>query len=417
MAKVSVIKRFKTAWNAFQDEDDKDAGFYQVVGPGYSRPRHRPEISLQTEGSIISSIYTRCAIDISMLSFKHIRTDENENYLETIKSSLNRCLTLEANIDQSAFAFVNDIVISMFDEGSVAIVPVETSLNINDTGSFDILSLRTGKVMEWFPKHVRLRVYNDNKGEKEDIVLPKTRVAIVENPLYAVMNEPNSTLKRLISKLNLLDAIDRQSGSGKLDLIIQLPYVIKSEARRKQAEERLAALEEQLKDSQYGIAYADGTEKVIQLNRPAENNLMTQIEILTRMLYGQLGLSDKIFDGTASEEEFLNYYTRTVYPVATAISKEMKRKFLTQTAITQGQSIQHFRDPFGLVTAANLAELADKLTRNEIVTGNEFRAVLGMTPSKDPAANELRNKNLNVSADKSSNEELIKEKDQNGSKE
>jgi len=396
VANASLLTRFKTAWNAFKDQENYPK-YIQNVGPGYSRPRHRTTISPGTEGSIVNAVYSRAAIDISMIAMRHIRVDKNENFTGRVNSGLDRCLTLEANIDQSGFAFIQDVVMSMFDEGVVGIVPIETSVNMIETGSFDILTLRTGKILEWFPKHVRMRVYNDLAGEKEEIILPKSRVAIVENPLYSVMNEPNSTLQRLITKLNLLDAIDKQSGSGKLDLIIQLPYVIKSEARRKQAEERLAALEEQLKDSQYGVAYADGTEKVIQLNRPAENNLMAQIEFLTSMLYSQLGMSDKIIAGTANEEEMLNYQVRTVEPVVKALTTEMKRKFLTPTAITQGQSISYFKNPFGLVTAANLAELADKFTRNEIVTGNEFRAVLGMLPSEDPSANELRNKNLNVS--------------------
>lgn len=398
MANASLLTRFRSAWNAFKDQEDYPK-YIQNVGPGYGRPRHRTTISPGTEGSIVNSVYSRAAIDISMIAIRHVRVDKNENFIGRISSGLDRCLSLEANIDQTGFAFLQDVVMSMFDEGVVGIVPVDTSLNMMETGSFDILSLRTGKILEWFPKHVRMRVYNDNTGEKEEIILPKSRVAIVENPLYSVMNEPNSTLQRLITKLNLLDAIDKQSGSGKLDLIIQLPYVIKSEARRIQAEQRLAALEEQLKDSQYGIAYADGTEKVIQLNRPAENNLMNQIEFLTSMLYSQLGMSDKIIAGTASEEEMLNYQTRTVEPVIKALCFEMKRKFLTPTALTQGQSITYFKNPFGLVTAANLAELADKFTRNEIVTGNEFRAVLGMLPSDDPGANELRNKNLNVPVD------------------
>jgi len=399
VANSNVLTRwFKSAWNAFKDQEKGYPTYIREVGPGYSRPRHRSILTPVTEGSIISAIYNRGAIDVAMLSMKHVRTDENENYLETIKSTLNDCLTNEANIDQSGLAFIMDVVMSMFDEGAVAIVPVDTSVNMTTHGSFDILSLRTGKILEWFPQHVRLRVYNERSGEKEELILPKSRVGIVENPLYSVMNEPNSTLQRLIAKLNLLDAIDQQSGSGKLDLIIQLPYVVRSEARQQQAAERISNIEQQLKDSPYGIAYADGTEKIVQLNRPAENNLMGQIEYLTKMLYGQLGLSDKIFDGTASEEEFLNYNNRTVYPVAAAIVAEMRRKFLTRTARSQGQTIQFFKNPFGLVTAANLAEFADKFTRNEILTGNEFRSVLGFVPSKDPTANELRNKNLNVPA-------------------
>ena len=402
----SLITRLRSAYNAFRDRKPKD-DYDNSIGSSYNYPRHRNALTMGNERSIISAVYNRCALDISMIALKHVRVDSNDNYLETISSGLNRCLTLSANLDQSGAAFIQDVVMSLFDEGTVAIVPVDTTVNVNETGSFDILSLRTGKVKEWYPRHVRVQVYNDIVGEKEEILLLKERVAIVENPLYAVMNEPNSTLKRLVSKLNLLDAIDEQSGSGKLDLIIQLPYVIKSEARRKQAEDRLEAIESQLKDSKHGIAYTDGTEKVIQLNRPAENNLLAQIEYLTSMLYSQLGMSDEIFDGTADQAMLLNYYNRTIDPVVTAIAKELKRKFLTQTAITQGQSIEHFRNPFSLVTAGDLAELADKFTRNEILTGNEFRAVIGYTPSKDPKADELRNKNLNVPDDSTESENPI----------
>jgi len=386
--------RFRNAWNAFIDRDPKDDWAYNI-GSAYSIPYHRSTMSMGTEQSIVSAVYNRCAIDVSQLGMRHVRVDKNGKYLDDIDSSLNKCLTTSANIDQTGRSFIQDVVISMFDEGMVAIVPVDTTQDINSS-SFDVLSLRTGKIKEWFPRHVRVEVYDDRTGMKKDLVLPKASIGIVENPLYAVMNEPNSTLKRLVAKLNLLDAIDEQSGSGRLDLIIQVPYAIKSEQRKKIAEERLAALETQLKDSKHGIAYADGTERIVQLNRPAENNLMAQIEFLTSMLYSQLGMSDAIFSGTASPEEFLNYYNRTVEPVTVAIASEMKRKFLTPTAITQGQSISHFRDPFSLVTADQLAELADKLTRNEILSSNEVRSIIGLRPSEDPKADELRNKNLNV---------------------
>lgn len=393
----SIVERIKSAWNTFRDRDP-EANYIYNLGESNSIPVHRSTLSTGTEMSIVSSVYNRVALDISMIDLRHVRTDENGNYVETIDSGLNKCLNLSANLDQSAHAFMLDVIMSMFDEGYVAVVPVDTSVNSDNTGSYEILSMRTGKILEWFPRNVRVEVYNDLTGKKEEVILQKSKIGIIENPLYAVMNEPNSTLKRLINKLNLLDAIDEQSGSGKLDLIIQLPYVIKSDARRKLAEERLAALEAQLKDSKHGVAYTDGTEKVVQLNRPAENKLLDQIEYLTRMLYSQLGMSESIFDGTADETALLNYYNRTIFPIISAIAEEFKRKFLTPTAVTQMQSISHFRNPFSLVTAADLAELADKFTRNEILTGNEFRAVLGFIPSKDPSANELRNKNLNVPA-------------------
>jgi len=395
----TIRSRINNAWNAFLDRNERDE-YTWTVGSSYGFPYHRPTLSMGNEQSIISAVYNRCAIDVSQLSIKHVRTGKNGNFVSDIDSGLNRCLTLSANLDQGGRAFMQDVVISMFDEGVVAIVPVDTTVDINDTMSFDILSLRTGRIIEWFPQKVRVELYNDRTGMKERIILPKDRIAIVENPLYAVMNEPNSTLKRLVNKLNLLDAIDEQSGSGRLDLIIQLPYVIKSDQRREMAEKRLAALEAQLKDSKHGVAYADGTEKVIQLNRPAENNLMGQIEFLTSMLYSQLGMSDAIFSGTASPEEFLNYYNRTVEPIAGAIAQEIKRKFLTPTAIAQGQSIIHYRNPLGLMTATELAEIADKFTRNEILSSNEVRALIGLEPSSQPGADELRNKNLNVPDEK-----------------
>lgn len=390
------MQRIRNAWNAFLDRDRRDNLYSYDIGTGYSIPYHRTALSSSTEQSIISSIYNRVALDVAQLNMKHVRVDENGNFLNEMDTGLNRCLTMSANVDQTGRDFIQDVVISMFDEGAVAIVPVDTTQNIRNSNTFDVLSMRTGLIKEWYPGHVVIQVYNDRTGNKEELILPKISVGIVINPLYAVMNEPNSTLKRLIAKLNLLDAIDEQSGSGKLDLIIQLPYVIKNEKRQAMAEERLANLEAQLKDSKHGVAYADGTEKIIQLNRPAENNLMGQIEYLTSMLYSQLGMSDAIFAGTASEEEYASYYNRTIEPVISAITGELKRKFLTPTAITQGQSISHFRSPFSLMTATGLAELADKLTRNEILTSNEFRSIIGFKPSDDPGANELRNKNINV---------------------
>ena len=384
------LERFRSAWNVFLGRDSS----MEVKGSSYSSPQHRKRLTYGNEKSIVGSIYNRVALDVSAIKIRHVRVDENESFLETIPSGLNSCLSLEANLDQTSRSFIQDVVMSMFDEGSVAVVPVDTSVSLMDANTFDILTLRTGKIVQWYPNHVRVQVYNDTRGEREEITLPKTKVGIIENPLYAVMNEKNSILQRLITKLNLLDAIDEQSGSGKLDLIIQLPYVVKTEARRLQAEQRRKDIEDQLKGSKYGIAYADGTEKITQLNRASENNLMTQIEYLTRMLYSQLGISEKILDGTADEKELLNYYNRSVEPIASAIALELKRKFLTRTAQTQGQTIQFFRNPFAIVTADQLAELADKFSRNEIVTANEFRAVIGFTPSKDPKADELRNKNI-----------------------
>jgi hypothetical protein len=343
---------------------------------------------------MVTSIYNKIAVDVAAIPIKHVRLDENERYIETIKSDLNETLTTSANVDQTGRALIQDAVISMFDEGCVAIVPVETTLDPEITGAYDIQSLRVGKITEWFPAHVRVQLYDERDGQKKEITVPKKMVAVVENPLYAIMNEPNSTLKRLIRKLNLLDAIDEQSGSGKLDLIIQLPYVIKSEARKKQAEERKKDIEDQLAGSKYGIAYTDATEKITQLNRPAENNLLKQIEYLVGMLYAQLGLTESIFNGTADEAEMLNYFNRTIEPILAAITEEMKRKFLTKTARTQNQSINYFRDPFRLTPIASLTEAADKFTRNEILSSNEFRAIIGYKPSKDPAADELRNKNI-----------------------
>ena len=352
-------------------------------------------------------VYNRLALDTAAVGIKHIRMDKNERFSEVVDSGLNECLTIGANIDQTSRAFIQDIVMSMFDEGCVAIVPVETTLNPKITGSYDINSLRTGKIVNWYPKHVTVRVYNEETGNKEDVTLPKSMVSIIENPFYAVMNAPNSTLQRLIRKLVLLDDIDEQSGAGKLDLIIQLPYTIKSEARREQAEKRRKDIEMQLAGSKYGIAYTDGTEHVTQLNRPLENNLMKQIEYLTNLLFSQLGLTQSIMDGTADEKTMLNYYDRTIEPIISAITDEMKRKFLTKTARTQGQSIKYFRDPFKLVPVSEIAEIADKFTRNEIASSNEIRQVIGWTPSKDPKADELRNSN--ISAPSNENTSIKKE--------
>jgi hypothetical protein len=416
---TNILTRLRSAWNLFLDRNPAEEVMTNK-GPSYSIPQYRKRLTIGNERSIVNAIYSRASIDVAALTYNHVRVDENEAYLETIKSGLNNCLTLEANIDQTGRSFIQDIVMSMFDEGVVAVVPVDTSVSIINQNAFDILSMRTAKIVEWFPHHVKVSVYNDNRGEREEVTLHKSKICIVENPLYSVMNERNSILQRLITKLNLLDAIDQQSGSGKLDLIIQLPYVVKSEKKQAIAEQRRTEIQEQLRDSKYGIAYADITEKITQLNRPAENNLMEQIEYLTRMLYSQLGISEKILDGTADEKELLNYYNRTVEPVASAITNEMKRKFLTKTAQTQGQSVMHFRDLFSIVTPERLADLADKLTRNEIASSNDIRAVIGWLPSKAPGADELRNKNLNPTQSLDATKEFAsinqtKEKIQNGS--
>ena len=390
----SLAERFKNAWNAFIDRKSIEPTSYNI-GPSYSTRPDKLRLNYGNERSIISSVYARLATSVASVNIKHVRLDENDRYLETISSGLNRCLSLEANKDQSGRAFIMDVALSMFDEGCVAIVPVDTSINPAVSGSYDILSMRTARIIEWFPNHIRVNIYNDRNGQKEDITLPKKSVAIIENPFYSVMNEPNSTLKRLIYKLNLLDAIDTQSGSGKLDLIVQLPYVIKSDARREQAEQRRADIEKQLSGSKYGIAYTDGTEKVTQLNRPVENQLMTQIEYLTRMLYSQLGINEDIVNGKADEKVMLNYYKNTVEPIVLAIIDGMKRSFLTRTAISQRQSITYFRDAFGLVPASELATISDSFTRNAILSSNEIRGIIGYKPSSDPEADALRNKNLN----------------------
>lgn len=390
---MSFGSRLKHAWNAFTGNVQMN---YRDLGMSYSYRADRPRMSRGNERSIVTSVYNRIALDVAALNVQHVRLDENGRFLSVIDDGLNNCLTLEANVDQTARSFVQDVVISMFDEGSVAIVPVDTTIDPNVSGSYDIQSLRVGQILDWYPQYIRARVYNEQTGRKEDIVVPKSTVAIIENPLYAVINEPNSTMQRLIRKLNLLDVIDEQSGSGKLDLIIQLPYVIKTEAKRQQAENRRKDIENQLSGSKYGIAYTDGTEHITQLNRSVNNNLMSQIEYLTSMLYSQLGITQSILDGTADEKTMLNYNNRTIEPIISAIVDEMKRKFLTKTARSQHQSISFFRDPFKLVPVNDIAEIADKFTRNEIMTSNEIRQVVGMKPSDDPRADELRNKNLSA---------------------
>lgn len=389
---VTIGSRLKHAWNAFLNKDPTD--YYRDSGYGGTYRPDRPRLSRGNEQSIVTSVYNRIALDAAAINVQHVRLDENNRFLSVIDSGLNGCLTVETNVDQTGRAFLQDVVISMLDEGSVAIVPVDTTFNPEVTGSYDINSMRTGKIMEWYPNYIKVRVYNEKTGLKEDIRLPKNMVAIIENPLYAVINEPNSTMQRLVRKLNLLDVVDEQSSSGKLDLIIQLPYVIKTEARRQQAENRRKDIENQLAGSKYGIAYTDGTERITQLNRSVENNLMKQIEYLTSMLYSQLGITQSILDGTADDKTMLNYYSRTIEPILSAIVDEMKRKFLTKTARSQLQSISFFRDPFKLVPINDISEIADKFTRNEIMTSNEIRQIIGMKPSADPKADELRNKNL-----------------------
>ena len=394
---MAFSDRLQHAWNAFLNKDQTPRYNYGEHISSYNP--YRTRLTRGNEKSIVTSVYNRIALDVAAIDMYHAKLDDDGRFTEVIESSLNECLTISANIDQTAKAFMQDVVMSMMDEGCVAIVPVDTTINPNVSGSYDINSLRVGQILEWRPQHVKVRLYNDKIGQKEDLLLPKSMVAIIENPLYAVINEPNSTMQRLIRKLNLLDVIDEQSGSGKLDLIIQLPYVIKSEARRQQAENRRKDIEMQLSGSKYGIAYTDGTEKITQLNRPVENNLMKQIEYLTSMLYSQLGITQTILDGTADDKTMLNYYNRTIEPIVSAIVDEMKRKFLTKTARTRNQDIVYFRDPFKLVPVNDLAEIADKLTRNEIATSNEIRQIMGWKPSKDPDADELRNKNLNKSAE------------------
>lgn len=388
---LNLSTRLAHAWNAFTSRDPTQ---YIITGPGYSSRPDRPRLSRGNEKSIATSIFNRIALDVSSVSIKHCRLDKNGRYVEDIDSGLNNCLTLEANKDQAGRAFIQDAVLSMLDEGCVALVPVETTIDPKNSNSYQIDSMRTGKITEWYPDMVKVRLYNDRTGEKEEILLPKSQVAIIENPLYAVVNEYNSTMQRLIRKLSLLDVTDEQTASGKLDLIIQLPYVIKTETRREQAERRRKDIIEQLAGSQYGIAYTDGTEKITQLNRSLENNLLKQVEYLTNMVYSQLGITQSVLDGTADEKTMLNYMNRTVEPIISAIVDELKRKFLTKTARSQLQSIVYFRDPFRLVPVNDIAEIADKFTRNEIMTSNEIRQIVGMQPSKDPKADELVNSNI-----------------------
>lgn len=388
---MGFFERLQHGWNAFMNRDPTSLRWN--IGESYSRRPDRPRFVRGSERSIVTSVYNRIAMDASAISIQHVRLDENNRYLSTIDSGLNNCLTLDANRDQTGRALIQDIVMSMLDEGCVAIVPVIADRDPED-GPCDIWSIRTGKIIEWYPNHVKVCVYNEDTGKRSDITLKKSSVAIVENPLYAVMNEPNSTMQRLIRKLGLLDITDERTASGKLDLIIQLPYVIKSEARRQQAEQRRKDIESQLASSVYGIAYTDGTERITQLNRSVENNLMKQIEYLTSMLYSQLGITQAILDGTADDKTMLNYYNRTIEPIIAAIVDEMKRKFLSKTARTQRQSILFFRDPLKLVPITNIAEIADKFTRNEIMSANEIRQLVGMKPSDDPKADELRNSNI-----------------------
>lgn len=393
---ASFIERIKNGWNAFSSQESTNS-YALNLGPSYSYRPDRVSYSVSNEKSVIDSIYNRLAIDVASIEMQHVKLDQNGRYLEQVNSGLNNCLTLEANIDQSSRAFRQDAAMTLFEKGCIAIVPVDTKLNPMRTDSYDILSMRVGEIIEWYPRHVKISLYNDRAGRREEITMPKSIVGIIENPLYSIMNEPNSTLKRLIRKLSLLDVTDERNSSGKLDLIIQLPYVIKSDARQKQAEARRQAIEGQLVNSKYGIAYADGTERITQLNRPVENNLLAQIKELKADLYNQLGLTEEIFKGIANEQAMLNYYTRTIEPVIAAITEEIKRKFLTKTARTQGHSVEYFRDPFSLVPVAQIADIADKFTRNEILSSNEVRQIIGYKPVSDSRADELRNKNMPLS--------------------
>ena len=407
---MKIGDRLAHAWNAFMNRDPTTSNIYS--GSSYFNRPDRTRLRTGTEKSIINAIYNRLSLDTASMDIRHVRLDDNGRYIETIDSYFNECLTLSANTDQTSRMFMQDVAMSLLDEGSVAIVPVDTTFNPNITSSYDILSLRTGKILEWFPQHVKIRVYDENKGVKKDVIIPKKNVALIENPYYSIMNAHNSTLQRLIRKLNILDAIDEQSGSGKLDMIIKLPYAIKGTTRQRQAEERRKKIEDQLTDSKYGIAYIDGTESITQLNRPVENNLMKQIEYLTNLLFSQLGLTQAILDGTADEKTMLNYYNRTIEPILSAITDEMKRKFLTKTARTQGHTIQFFRDPFKLVPVTEIAEIADTLTRNEIASSNEIRQIMGWKPSSDPKADELRNSNISAPNDEREYDEGYSEDDE-----
>ena len=395
MADYKFTDRLAHAWSALTRAPTELPRYDN--GMAYSYRPDRRRLTRGNERSIVTSIYNRIAMDVAAVDIKHVRLDENDRFLSEIYSGLNNVLQLDANLDQTGRAFIQDVVMSMFDEGVVALMPTETSITPNETGSFDILSMRTAKIITWYPKHVKLRFYNEETGRQQEMIMHKRNVAIIENPFYAVMNEPNSTLQRLIRKLNLLDYVDEQSSSGKLDLIIQLPYVVKTDTRRNQAEQRRKDIEMQLTGSKYGIAYTDATEKITQLNRPIENNLLKQIEGLTSTLYGQLGITEEVLKGTADEKTMLNYYNSTIEPILSAITLELKRKFLTKTARTQGQSIEFYQDPFRLVPVNNIADIADKFTRNEVMTSNEIRQVIGMKPSDDPKADMLINSNLNQS--------------------
>ena len=395
---MSIIERLQHGWNAFMNKDPTTVRQFNA-GPSYTYRPDRPRVTRGNDRTTINAIINRIAIDAANINIQHVKLDDNNRFTETIDSGLNYCLSVESNIDQTARAWIQDIVISMLDDGVVAVVPVDTDYDPNKTGSYDIFSLRTAKILEWYPRHIKVRVYNDRTGQKEDVVILKRNVAIIENPLFSVMNEPNSTAQRLIRKLSLLDAVDEQSGAGKLDLIIQLPYSIKSDGRRAQAEERRKSIEEQLSGTKYGIAYTDATEHITQLNRSVDNNLMKQIEYLTSMLHSQLGITTSIMDGTADTATLNSYYTRLIEPIIAAIVDEFNRKFLTKTARTRRQAIRYFRDPFKLMSVSEIADTADKMTRNEIMTSNEFRQIIGLRPSKDPNADELRNKNLNKSSE------------------
>lgn len=400
MEDYGFVDRLKHAWSAFKNRDPTgNTGGYFSYGPDVSINNVRPRFSGNIEKNIIAALYTRIAIDVAAIDVRHVRVDENGRYLEEIDDNLNQCLTMSANLDQDARAFIQDVAMSLFDEGVIAIVPVQTTANPTITEAFDVKELRVGQIKGWYPEHVRLRVYNQATGTKDEVVLPKHMVAIITNPLFSVMNEPSGVVKRLIRKMNQLDAVDNQSSSGKLDVIIQLPYTVKSETRKKQAEDRRKDIESQLTGSKYGIAYIDATERITQLNRPAENNLMEQIEYLTKLMYNQLGISEEVFSGTAEEAAMINYHNRTVEPILAAICKGMTRTFLSKTARTQGQRIMYYRDPFKLVPVSQIAEIADKFTRNEIMSSNDIRSIMGMRPSDDPRADELRNKNLNADND------------------
>lgn len=413
---ANIIAKFKNAWNAFNERAPAEY-YIRPQGQVSTYRPDRPRFRCGNDRSIITTVYNRIAVDVAAVNIIHARVDANNRFKESMNSGLNDCLTLEANKDQTSRAFIQDIVMSMFDEGCIAVVPVDTDINIYSHNVFDILSMRVAKILEWYPDHVRLRLYNDRTGRREELILPKSKVAIIENPFYSIMNEPNSTAQRLIRKLALLDNIDEEVGSGKLNMIIQLPYVVKTEARRQQAENRRSDIERQLTESKFGIAYTDGTEKIIQLGRPLDNNILDQVKYLKEELYNQLGLSPSIFNGTADEATMLNYYNSTLEPILAAIIDEFKRKFLSKTARTQGQSVIYIREPFRLVPVSQLAEIADKFTRNEILSTNEIRPIVGYKPVDDPAANELRNKNINQKSENVMPNALVTESEQGLEKE